>query len=283
MKLTLKNINWKTFLTTRRYLVFTGCVVGLTGMMVLGAIFPQVSQSLQLYQESQLEATKLKTLQSKVSALDQIRDLQQADRTKVDQILPSEKPLLQLITALNTVASQSQVTLSEIQLNPGKISTQSGTLTGISPGGTAGASGSATRPAAVTQMATNRSASGVEKLTVGLTVSGSLEQINQFLENIENVVPITDVTSIQLATAGRSTSVVATGSANPAAGFQAQLKLSTYFFTQPILATVEAPLPKVGAREQQLLGNLNTFIFPNFQKQQQLQGGGLQDLFGTGQ
>jgi Tfp pilus assembly protein PilO len=282
MKIDLQHINLKALMTNRRYLLMAGTIVALTILMIIGAIVPQILGSLETYTQIQQQAQKLQALQTKAQALDQIRDLQQEDRSKVDQALPSEKPLLQLITAINTVAQQAQVSVSEVQLSPGKISTSSaGANAGTSS--LAASSSAQSRTASVVAAATSKtSIPGAEKLTVGLKVSGSLAQINQFIQDIEKVAPITDVTSIQLSTGSRSTSVIASSeSASPASSFQAKLQLSTYFFTQSIAATIEAPLPKVGAREQDLLANLNSFIFPVFQKQQQLQGGGLQDLFGT--
>ena len=117
----------------------------------------------------------------------------------------------------------------------------------------------------------------VDTFTIKLTVRGSLDQINRFLELINQVAPLTNVTQTELNLGGKS--VLA--KLGIKTDFEADIVLETYFFTQPILSTVDSPLPEVSGQEETVITELNNFIYQSAVQPDQVFGGGLQDLFGV--
>jgi len=267
LKLDLKKTDFKTLFTTRKYLFFAGAMVLICVCILLFGVFGQVSSIVDLYSASNKEDVSAKALQSKFNALQQVSYLDEfAKSDKVNLALPSEKPLLQLISGVNTVAQSAGVSLSDIETAPGKLATQSAaTSTGAN---------------ASVVVDTASTIPGVNVLTIGLKAHGTLAQINTFLDGIEKITPITQASKLKL-------SVLPAAPGTPAAFgapqiYEAELELSTYYYSQAISVAVDAPLPTIGGKEETFLNTLDTYQFPDYQKQQQVQGGGSSDLFGTG-
>lgn len=266
LTLDLKKTDYKTLFTTRKYIFFAGAMVVIAvGILVFG-VFAQASSLVELFNANTTEAASAKALQSKVNALQQVSYLDEfAKSDKVSLALPSEKPLLQLISGVNSVAQQSGVSLSDIQTAPGKLATQSATVT--------------TNANAPTVVDTTSTIPGVNILTIGLKAHGTLVQINTFLDSIEKITPITQATKLKL-----SVLPVVPGSAISFGApeiYEAELELSTYYYSQAISVTVDSPLPSIGAKEETFLQTLDSYQFLDYQKQQQVQGGGSTDLFGS--
>jgi hypothetical protein len=257
MQLDFKDVNLKRMLFVRRYLVL-GLVMLIIGLvLIVVAIVPQVSRIYSLQSTVKKEDLNLKKLQQKVKSLREIDYLQAyTSNNKVELALPSEKPLLQLLTSSNFVAQDAGVSISDIDTTPGSL-----------------ASASASLDAPVPEQLVQPGLDTLQTLTIELNVKGTLSQIYTFLEKIEQVTPITQVTRLQLSSS-------LTNNTSSTEVFESKMQLTTYYFTQPIFVTVDEPLPEIGTKEQNFLNALDSFIFPEFQKQQQIQGGGSQDLFG---
>lgn len=255
----LKNFNLQRFVFVRRYLMM-GLGMLLVGLLlVVFAIAPQIQRSTELNFLTKKDAELLRQLQQKVRELNEVEDLQAyANSQKVELALPSEKPLLQLLSSMSYVAQDSKVTLSDIQTNPGRIASASTTVVAPPPG----------TPALDLQQT---GLGALPTLNLELNVRGQIDNIYDFLDKIERVTPITQVTGLKLSRVAPNQDL-----------YVCKLTLSTYYFTQPIYVTIDAPLPEVGSAEQNFLNQLDTFIFPDFQRQQQIQGGGSSDLFGVG-
>ncbi len=266
LKLDLKKTDFKTLFTTRKYMFFAGAMVLIAASILIFGVFAQAPAIIDLYSASQKEKDSAKALQSKVDALQQVSYMDEfAKSDKVNLALPSEKPLLQLISGVNSVAQQAGVSLSDIQTAPGKLATQSATVT--------------TNANAPTVIDTTSTIPGVNVLTIGMKAHGTLVQINSFLDGIEKITPITQATQLKLTVIPNVPgSLVQFGAPEI---YEAELQLSTYYYSQAISVAIDSPLPTIGSKEENFLKTLSTYQYLDYQKQQQIQGGGSNDLFGA--
>lgn len=258
----IKSFNLRYWTTTRRYLLIAIAFALLAVALVVFGIVPTINQLLEDRSDIAAETTKLDRLRQKLVALDEpdtLAVIQAADQ--INLALPSNKPLLEFMTAINDSAISNQVGVVDIQISPGLISTQSAQA---SPIGNAGRNRPSTRAPAE-----------YESLVLALRVLGSLDSINQFLQSMERSVPITNVTKISL---NEQTSR-ATGEVS----FDAEVLLTTYFYTRSVSAAVEAPLPQIDTDSLNFLQELSSFNFPNVGAPSIITGGGSNDLFGLDQ
>jgi Tfp pilus assembly protein PilO len=254
--ITLSQLTGRALLTTRRYLTVSG-VVALSGvLLVVLGIIPQLNASLDLRSQVAKEEKVVTALERKARELEQLPTSNlfvQADQ--INRALPSQKPLLHLLTSLNAVGTQAGVIFEEINLSPGIISTDSA------------------QPAARTS---TRSKGAYQELMIDLKVRGSLAQINTFIEQAERMTPVSSLTSLTLQQLNTQTA----SAIGPQ--FDAELTVTTYYFTQPINATIEAVLPRISAEEEKVVAQIENFVSPQVAQQQTIVGGGLVDLFKLG-
>lgn len=260
----LNNLNWRYVFNTRRFLLAAaGCAL-LSLVLVMMVIVPQFNQILINQSKIDQEKKTLGQLQNKMQALGESNTLDLVNQSKlVDSALPSHKPLLELMSSLNFVASWAQINITDIQLSPGEISTDS--------------SKTATTSKVVTK-GKSVAAKAYQNLDVDLTVEGELDRLNMFLKNVENTVPFSTVTKFTLAEIKGRT--LADGSNTGNKTYKAELTISTYYFTQSVNAALISPLTPVGNNEQALLTKLKSYTMLNQTQQKEIQGGGSQDLFG---
>jgi Tfp pilus assembly protein PilO len=263
MKLNFKDINFERIIYGRRFLLISIVLALLAMSLVFFAIMPQFQLIFDTQTTLQSQRKALTVLQNKVSSLGELPALQAFEKSKqVDLALPSKKPLLQLIASTNAVAQESGVKITNIELSPGKISTGSARV------------GAVVGPNA-RSIETKQGDNDI--LTIEIEIKGTLGQINQFVDQLERVTPIIDITQIQLERAVNVPSV----SASPSEEFHADMTLTTYYFTKALVVGVDTPLPEIGKAEQDFLTQLDTFIFPEVPDQNSIQGGGQFDLFGV--
>jgi Tfp pilus assembly protein PilO len=267
MKLNIEHINQRYLLNTRRFATLAACLVLTSGLLILFVIVPQIQSVIQLVDDLQEANKDVASLRQKV---DQLGDLHQSDlivsQDAINSVLPSRKPLLELLTSYSQIAQETGVQFSDVSLSPGRIATQAATAAPSADSGQSGA-----RRAAPTR----RRTADYDQLDLNMKVSGTLSNINQFLQRVEQIAPVTTVTNMSL-----TEKLVRSEEAQPADFFEADLTTTSYFFTQPVSATVRAPLPTVTAEQQAVISQINTFFIPQVDEQTVITGGGLQDLFG---
>lgn len=258
-----QEINLKSLLTNRRYLVisvFSG-IIGL--MIVFMGIIPQINQNFDMNREIKTEQEKLKSLIQKVSDLENV-SAQEAFSSVglVNQILPSKKPLLELLAALNASAAKDGVVFTNLSLSPGEIASESAQF--LDRAKTTSKRKKKTAPV---------SKEGYSSLDVELEVSGIFSDIQEFLLNIEKVAPLINIKSLSLNI--KSENII-----RPTDQVEAELVVSVYYFTQTVSAALESSLPDIGRREQEIISEVNGYFYPSVNVQEQIVGGGLEDLFG---
>jgi hypothetical protein len=245
--------NWRLFLSTRRYLIYT-IMLFLAGILVSAfASYPQISQILQLNSKLRSENTHLEKLKRKSVELEQIKTIPEfAQSDLVHKTLPSHKPVLELLTSLNNIASLTQVSISDFTLAPGEISTDSTKVENTSI----------------------KKSSNYGVLRLDLSASGSLNNVEQFMIMIERISPMTTITNLSLS---RQSSNSTNGEDVNA---KAELSLNTFFFTQSIKSTIESPLPILSIREQEIFATIKEFTPSNLEEQTEIKSGDQVDFFG---
>jgi Tfp pilus assembly protein PilO len=252
--------NLRYIYNTRRYLIWSGFFVLLSIALIFASLVPQITSITDLYSDLIEENLRLAQLRIKVAQLIDSNDsLIITNLDNINQTLPSKKPLLELLTSLNTVGNQSQVRFNDISLSPGKISTESAETTESSRSRT---------KSSVTN-------TGYETLYLDVTVTGPISNINRFLTEIERIAPFTTITAMTL----NEKSLDNTNIDSDDAVFEAKLTISTYFFQKSISVNIDAKLPELSASQREIIDNLQEFTYPSIDEQSEIRGGGLQNLF----
>jgi Tfp pilus assembly protein PilO len=247
--------NWRIFFATRRYLIATIAAVGVVCLLVIFVMIPQFNEMLALRSKLQAEQPKLDRLQQKLAELDDIQFTPEFIQAHVvNEALPSYKPLLELLTSLNTAAVSTGVTIRDFKISPGLIATESAQLSVRS--GRTGA---------------------IDSLEVNMRVAGEFGRMQDFLLLVEKVTPFTTITQLTMGIQGIG--LVADPEEYEQKVINATLTTKTYFFTQSISAAVEAPLPRLTAKDQEVLRDLAAFDLTELPEQKEIIGGGLEDLF----
>lgn len=280
-----QKINYRYLVHTRRYaLIAAGLVVFTLGVLFF-LIIPQINTALEQYSQLQKQEELISQLELKSQQLLQLPQSQLfSSSTQINSVMPSRKPLLELLSALNEVAGNAGVRYSDLSLSPGKVASEGAALvvpatnartTGTSAAGSAGAaSRTSNRP--VQAAGVSSGIAGSEALAVSLKATGTLANINIFLREIERVAPLTTVTKLSL--------IERTGTrVDPDSAFEADMEIQTYFFTKSVSATLTSPIPQLTIDQQTIMNELATYRYPSVISQDMIRGGGLQDLFGIEQ
>lgn len=226
------------FLRTRKYLVIA-IAFGLGAVSFFFVLmFPRVQSIQERRSELNREAKKLSVLEAKNELLANIEGTDLfADREQIHTILPSYKPLLPVIQRLEKISQENQVIVSGLTINPGIISTES----------------------ADTKVKSSQAKDEeLSSLTFQITVVGDIVNINRFLEAIDQLTPITDVSAITLAAATRR-GATASESANDARVYETKLELLTYYYIGQPQIQPQAALPDVASITRSMRAEIDNF------------------------
>lgn len=254
MKTDIDSSAVKIIWATRKSLVLAMMLI-LGGLVLVSAVvIPQFQQTMELYRDMKKEEPKLEKLKQKLASLDQIQfSPEYAQIATVEEALPSKKPLLELMVGLSQVSQDTGAVVSEFQLSPGLVATDS------------------------TQLSTTSKAN-YDQLQLDLVVEGTFKQIQDFLIGVERVSPFTTIVSMEIGNQiNTNTDQFIADGEN--AIFSAKLKTETYFYTQPIQSRIDSPLPVLSSNELDVLSALTSFKPTDLPEQTDIRGGGLQDLF----
>lgn len=250
-------LNYKTFLVNRRSLAVAIGLSIVSAALVIFAIIPQFQEIIKLNSELNNEKPKLEKIQKKLVELDNIQFSPEfSQREVVDAALPSKKPLLELLTSLHTISEADRVSITEFSLNPGLIASSEAEI----------------------QEDAKRLANkdGVDSIDLEMTVVGTFDDVGKFMLDLEKISPFTTITQLGLSSRASGDDFTAAAS-----DIQAKISTKSYFFTQSVTASVEAPLPVLNQGEQEVLTELANFSNIDLPEQLKITGGGLEDLFGV--
>lgn len=265
MKKKQSTLNLKSLVNNRPYLLYSGLISLISLIVLFSGITPQVNNIFDLQRDIKAGDEELKLLSRKTADLENIEaKAAYGSLDSVNKVLPSKKPLLELLTALNLVAEQNNVSFANLSLSPGEISSQSAELLD-------GAKKTSSKNKKKTSQSKNKE--GYDALSVELEVAGLFSDVQKFFIDIEKVAPLTNISSLSLDI--KSADIIrASDEVN------AELVLQTYFFTQSVTANLDSPLPDIGRKELEIIDEVKSYLYPTANVQLQIQGGGLQDLFG---
>lgn len=253
----LQDFNYKYWLTTRRRLVLAVVLTAVALAALFFGAWPQVQQIMELRSDLRTENEQLTRLQNKLNSLTDGETLQLVSQeNQINSLLPSKKPLLEMMQSLSLVADETRVSLASIEVAPGEISTGSAEV----------AAGSSRR-----RSQTSGNAEPYRDLDLSLVVEGELDQINAFIRQLELTAPITNVTSISLTDRQQNQA-----DDQP---FSAEMTITSYYFTQPLAAAIESPLPPLSVEDTEFLNQISSFSFPENDQPTTIRGGGQEDLF----
>lgn len=249
--------NYRTFIVNRKSLAVAIGLSLVSVCLVVFAIIPQFQETLGLNSQLNTEKPKLDRLQRKLVELDNIQFSPEfSQREIVEAALPSKKPLLELLTSFHTISEADNVSITEFFLNPGLVATDEAAI--------------------VADAARRRNTVGVDTIEVEMTISGTFEDVGKFLIDLEKISPFTTIVQLSL-----SSRVTGDDFTQQASDMQANIVTQSYFFTQSVAASVEAPLPVLNELEQNVLRDLADFSNIDLPEQLEITGGGLEDLFGV--
>lgn len=250
MTTNIENPNFKLIWSTRKQFVGLLLLVVAMVAVVFFLIVPEAKTSWTRWgelQKAQAEKQKMYDKLSKLIALETSPDLQK--KTIIDSALPSRKPFFELLQSMNLVSQQSNVLIDRFEITPGLVATDSAGQT--------------------VAMVKNRN--GAAALEVKYTVSGSFNELNDYLQKIEEVTPFTTVVKLDI---GSEISNV-----DLAELFSAEVKSETYYFIQPITTSESAALPQMSEESQEAIRALESYNAVVVPTQTEVIGG-QENLFG---
>ena len=243
-----KEFNWRLFWNTRKELVLGILFFVLSLMILLIGILQQIKPIQADLKELKEKQTELAKFSEKAEQLKQLAiDPNFNQSSSIDKVLPSHKPLLEILSNLDSVAHSSEVVIKNFSLNPGEIATDT------------------------TKVKKTTNNQRYDYLDLDFSVSGSLWKIQNFLTLIEQVTPISTVTNI---------SINRNIDEDKNAQAQADLVLRTFFFTQPIKTTITSPLPIIASADKKIIENINELIPNTLEQQKDVIAGNRGNLFG---
>jgi Tfp pilus assembly protein PilO len=251
----LENFNLSLIMSTRKNLV-KAIAFGFTSIILLVLTYTQVTTIFETRKKMEVTQKKVDQLQSKTDELESLKlTPEYAQASKMSDVLPSHKPLLELLNNLNSVANETNVSITEFKINPGEII----------------AEGEEEKKVSVK----NKKTKDYDQLNLELSVVGGLDQVKEFMSLIERVSPITTINSL---TIDRKTTNIKDNQQQT----RADLSLSTYYYTKSITSTLSAKLPTITQEEKEIFQAILDFTPPEIETQNQIIGGNNTDLFGIG-
>lgn len=246
------NFNFKLFLATRKYLALSIFCVVVATLFLLFLAYPRINELTSLNKKIHSENKKLEKYQIKIKELEQVTSLEEfKNKAAIEQVLPSYNPMLELLTNLNKTAANTQIFLDDFNLKPGKVASQG---------------------AVIVEEKNNKE--GYSTMDISFTAKGQLDALDNFLEAVEKMSPITSIKTISLQRKEKEKGGETTISAS------ADLILTTHYYTQSIKSSLEAPLPKIGAKELEIFATILEFKDSDLKKQNEVMDGGNENIFG---
>ena len=249
-------LNLTLLMRSRKHLV-SAVALGLAAVILLALSVSQISAIFETNRQLSREQEKIQQLNIKAQALEELKFSPEfAQAARINEVLPSKKPLLELLNNLNSVANETQVVITEFQVNPGEIATDS---TQVSPQAAA---------------QTRQQNTDYDQLDLALTIVGDLGQVRRFMDLIERVSPLTTITNLII---DRKVSQSLGLGENLT---RADLALSTYYYTKSISAALSAPLPTIASTQSEIFQAILDFTPSELEEQTTIISGTQSDLFG---
>lgn len=198
-------------------------LVGVTIFVLTLTIFRSTVVNLvNLWVENQRQQEKLAALRRKTQLLQSLDKEEVMERAlKLEEVFPSEKPVLNLLASLMQLSRRERVKFGGIGLNPGKIR-----QTKEKKKGTENEQG----PVAVKNE--------LQEFMISFSIEGKLRQIISFISQLEKTAPLMKIEDVSLSLEGP----------------QASLGVKVYYQAFPeYLGKIEQPVPLLSEKEKEIL------------------------------
>lgn len=243
-----EDINYRLVWNTRKEFVLAILCFVLAFVIFFMVVLRQIQPVKDVFAELNTTNQELEKFQTKADELNNISLDGKFDKmAEIDDVLPSYKPLLELLNNLNSVAVESETIIKNFSLSPGEIATDS------------------------TIASRTRRQKYYDELVLEFSVTGTLGNVQTFMTLIEQVTPISTITNIALSQQINEDSSIET---------TANLKLKTFYFTQPITVTLTEPLPPIENEQLVVLEEIQKLIPNNLPTQEEVIINDRGNLFG---
>lgn len=250
MTTTAENQNLKLIWSTRKQFVGLLLLLVISAAIVLFLVVPEARTSWTRWGELQSAKAQAKQLTEKLDQLTLLQtspDLQK--QAIVDSALPSRKPFFELLQSLNLVSQQTNVVIGQFEITPGSIATDSAGQT----------------------VSVAKIRNGAAALEVKYSVTGSFQELNNYLQKIEEVTPFTTVVKLDIGSEISNIDLTET--------FSAEVMSETYYFSQSLTTTETAALPKMSAASEEVIRALESYNAVVIPTQTEIIGG-QENIFG---
>ena len=289
--------NLKLFFHNRRLLIISVLFIWLSAFILFFALKPQINQIQQKRTELSQKRSQLNQLSKKTVELEQILSSAQfAQKDKVNEVLPSHKPLLELLSNLHQAAGEHEVVFTDFNISPGEVASPSAQTDMSQLLEQAKEEQQQSKAKVKTlESADNEqesqeltdeiqySGKGYSELTLELSIKGRSEEVEGFMALMERVAPLTTITDFEINQAYQETELTASPSASQTGTIStASMIMATYYYDRIITTTPASTLPSVSEGEMAVFETIQKFRPSGFEPQTSLQSADLEDLFGVG-
>ncbi len=191
----------------RRGLLIGATLFAVSVLLLLLVFLPLWNRNRVIQSDIGRERQSLEKIRQRAALLNEIKPEDQAKFNQVGLALPLGKQPLVVLQTLESIATESGVSLGKFDLSPGLISTQGAV-------------------AASRQSARSRETQAVkaETLTISVDMVGEFSEIQQALALIEQALPLMEVVEISLNPESR-----VAGFAAPTTNYVANLSIHSYY------------------------------------------------------
>lgn len=210
-------------------------LVGLTILILTLTVFRQtILKTIKLIEDNQTRREKLATLSKKVSFLADLDQNRLEKRVgQVEQVFPSKKPALELLTALRSLSAEDEVSLGSFTLKPGKLEKEEEAI-----------------------KETEREQAKESKMQdfhIDFVVNGEFSKVSQFIKDLERTAPLAKIESLDISFKKPESDAVT---------LQVGIGVRIYYQSPPVsIPPIDRPIIHLTAQEEEILDQLSIFKF----------------------
>lgn len=264
-----KNLNYQLkTLSHRSYLLLSLIFFFSLLAIAIFGIVPEFGRITDLRAQLRQDKNNLATIEQKLIRIeDLVNDPEFAQAETLNRLLSSTNPFLEILYAINELGKENNIVFTNYEYSPGLIATPSARLRVEESGTAALATADTTFNESEFSTATLRQQA--QGFSISIEADGTYANIANFLQQIENVAPLSSVTYVEIN--------------NSLLGYaSAKLEIMAHYFNPNIIAQLDEPLPTLNNEERELINNLDQFRILNISDldQEDIIGGKV-DLFGN--
>jgi len=204
-------------------------VIAMVTMLTLLIVRPTLIKVITGQQENQKNKKILAQLIDKAEKLSSIDEVEMQKRVKsIEEVLPSEKPVMELINVLEQLSAEKEVIFSGIELKPGTIE----------------------------EKAVNNP-SKQKSLDISFNIEGKLANVSSFINDLEKTPPLMKIETMDLKFIG----------GREEKNLQTSLTVKVFYQSAPeTIGAVDQPLAMLTDEERETLKKISSYrIFPKIQ------------------